>query len=140
MGLVEDEGVLKYKGALEALEAATAALSGLPGPKALVFITGSLPLPIGPGNPIRHYLAKTTATANANRVTLYGLGVPTRGNAFDKTQGLLMLADHTGGIATIDPFDPSVLFSRMAQRSSPPTTRWATCRSKKAGGGPPAQR
>lgn len=37
---------IAYKKTLEALAAATTALAGLPGPKALVYITGSLPEPV----------------------------------------------------------------------------------------------
>lgn len=103
---------VEYKKTLEALAAATTALAGLPGPKALVYITGSLPEPIDSRSPIRRYLAEAAATANANHVTLYGLGA-TRGAAFEATQGVTYLADRTGGLASIDPFDPSVLFSRV---------------------------
>ena len=114
--LAKEETEIQYKKSLEALEAATVALSGLPGPKALVYITGSLPFPMDPTSLVRGYLEKASAAANANRVTLYGLGVPTRGDAYGKavkTQGMIYLADRTGGLAYVDPFDPSVLFTRM---------------------------
>lgn len=111
MELQQEELLHELKAALEALERAMTALAGLPGTKALVYITGNLPNWNHPS--FRSYIDRAVNQANANRVTLYGVGVPSRGDPYDQTGSLLQLADRTGGRAALDPFDAGVLLEQM---------------------------
>jgi hypothetical protein len=106
------------------------ALAGLPGHKAVLVVTGDLP--IRPGeeffgvsvegvlrNDTRAKLSRIIARANAGRVTLYGLGVPQGNRMGDQqaplsvTASLMDMAGGTGGQFVIDPSDPARLAAKV---------------------------
>jgi VWFA-related protein len=136
---------------LAALTELVDSLAGLPGRKALLYVSGELSLRAGevlyrarefkfgkgedpPTNDVDSapYLRTLVDHANANRVTLYGLGAPQDfGNivlqvggvawAHDLEQvqsdglaaALHTITDHTGGLTSVDLNDPGVFLERI---------------------------
>jgi VWFA-related protein len=154
-----DQGIYLYSQArfdetrhtLAALTEIVDSLAGLPGRKALLYVSGELSLRAGevlyrarelkfgkgeapPTNDVDSapYLRTLVDHANANRVTLYGLGAPQDfGNivlqvggvawAHDLEQvqsdglaaALHTITDHTGGLTSVDLNDPGVFLERI---------------------------
>jgi VWFA-related protein len=136
---------------LAALRDFVDSLAGLPGRKALLYVSGELSLRAGevlyrartlkfgkgeepPSSEIdaAPYLRTLVDHANANRVTLYGLGAPQDfGNIALQVGGvawahelesvqsdglaaaLHTITDHTGGLTEVDLIDPSIFLKRI---------------------------
>jgi len=142
------------RASLAALEGFVGSLAGLPGRKAVLFVSGDLGL--RPGEVVLHayadkfgesqaqdiphaaeaeiqpLLTRIVEHANANRVTLYGIGAPENFNSVaiqvgggaplgnlrfienDNLAGAMRtVADFTGGFAGIDLNDPGALLDRL---------------------------
>lgn len=130
------------------LESSVDTLAGLPGHKALFFITGDLPLrPLETllgnsmitGRDASKALDQVVARANASQVTIYGLGVPTKaritGGAEDhaKLASLPELAAGSGGQFALDPIDPGGLVAQVLRDLSTFYSLGYTSAAAKAG-------
>jgi VWFA-related protein len=142
------------RASLAALEGFVGSVAGLPGRKAVLFVSGDLGLrpgevvlrayadkfgeaqakdiPHATEVEIQPLLTRIVEHANANRVTLYGIGAPENFNSLaiqvgggaslgnlrfvenDNLAGAMRtVADFTGGFAGIDLSDPGVLLDRL---------------------------